>query len=77
MEFRLSLILKYSFEGLNVNSVHLYVLQSNERAIACYRKCGFVISGQYRRWGYYNGHLDWYFMDIIREEYDALYAGPK
>lgn len=67
-------ILKYSFEALNVLSVHLYVLQSNERAVACYKRCGFVVSGQCRRWGYFKGPLDWYFMDIVREEYDAACA---
>lgn len=65
-------ILKYCFEGLDVTHVHVYVLQSNERSIACCKKCGFVISGRCRRWGYFNGPLDWYYMDIIREEYDAV-----
>ena len=67
------LILKYSFECLNALSAFLYVLQTNESAISCYRKCGLVISGQCRSWGYINGPLDWYYMDMIREEYNALY----
>lgn len=67
-------VLKHSFENLNVQSVYAYVLPSNEKSLACFRKCGFTISGRRRSWGYFNGPMDWYYLDSIREEYDTMYV---
>ncbi|WP_224545310.1 GNAT family N-acetyltransferase [Mesorhizobium sp. CA16] len=41
------LVLGYAF-GLGLHRVFLRVLSSNSRAIACYRKCGFVEEGRER-----------------------------
>ena len=35
------LALSYAFDTLGMRAVHLRVLAFNERAIACYRRCGF------------------------------------
>ena len=39
------LVLRYAFEQMHLHRVDLHVLEINRRAIACYRKCGFVIEG--------------------------------
>jgi [ribosomal protein S5]-alanine N-acetyltransferase len=36
------LVLDYAFGALGLNYVRLRVLDFNDRAIACYRRCGFV-----------------------------------
>lgn len=37
-------LLRFSKEELSLDSVHLEVLHSNERAIGLYKKCGFVVT---------------------------------
>ena len=39
------LVLRYAFEKLGFHRIELRVLAFNHRAIACYRKCGFVEEG--------------------------------
>lgn len=39
------LVLQYAFEFLKVHRVDLRVLEYNQRAIACYEKCGFIKEG--------------------------------
>lgn len=40
------LVLRYAFESLGVSTVTLAVLEFNERAVRCYRKCGFAPVGR-------------------------------
>ena len=68
------ILTRYCFEELRAMSIHMWVLTTNEPAISCYRKCGYTISGTWRSCCYHGKPMDWYFMDIIREEYDKLYA---
>lgn len=42
------LVLDHAFRGLGLHRVHLKVLASNDRAIACYTRCGFVEEGRER-----------------------------
>ena len=42
------LVVRYGFETLGLHRIDLRVLAYNERAIASYRKCGFVVEGQER-----------------------------
>lgn len=42
------LVLTYAFESLELHRVVVRVLDFNQRAIACYRKCGFVEEGRER-----------------------------
>ena len=44
----IQLILDYGFNYLNLNNIKLDVLSFNERAIACYKKCGFKEYGRRR-----------------------------
>lgn len=43
------LILDYGFNYLNLNNINLDVMEFNDRAIACYKKCGFKEIGRRRK----------------------------
>ena len=60
---------KYLFEELNAIRVELEVIKCNERAISCYKKCGFVEEGIKRNKCYIDGeYLDTVIMGILRNE---------
>ncbi len=40
-----NLVLSHAFDSLGLHRVELRVLEYNQRAIACYKKCGFAIEG--------------------------------
>ncbi|MEM9755011.1 MAG: GNAT family protein [Pseudomonadota bacterium] len=44
----IGLVLPHAFETLGLHRVYLRVLATNERAIRCYRACGFVEEGRER-----------------------------
>lgn len=44
----IKLILSYGFGTLKLHRVDLRVLSYNERAIRCYRACGFIEEGRER-----------------------------
>lgn len=67
------LVLAYAFDELRLHRVDLRVIAYNTRAIACYRKCGFVEEGRERetvlvedRW------QDDVIMSLLEDEYRAL-----
>lgn len=70
------LILRYAFENMHLHRVDLIVLEYNLRAIACYRKCGFVQEGVLRESALVAGkwHSDVQ-MSILEHEYRALSGG--
>jgi [ribosomal protein S5]-alanine N-acetyltransferase len=41
-------VLDYAFNTVGFHRIDLRVLASNQRAVACYQKCGFVIEGRER-----------------------------
>jgi RimJ/RimL family protein N-acetyltransferase len=66
-------MLRYAFEELNLNRVSLEVHDFNARAIACYRKCGFIEEGRLRQDRYRNGQYgDTIVMGVLREEFRKL-----
>lgn len=72
----MTVLTRYCFEELGVESVHLDVLETNEAAISCYKKVGFVVSGRYRKHCIHKGkRIDWLHMDIIRQEWEDKYGG--
>lgn len=72
------LMLDYGFNYLNLNSIQLTVLTFNERAIACYKKCGFKEVGKLREAYYLNGkYYDKILMDILRSEFNETYIRNK
>lgn len=64
------LVLEYAFTVLGLHRVDLRVLDFNARAIACYRKCGFVVEGRERETALIDGvwHDD-IIMSILEYEY--------
>jgi len=67
------LVLDQAFGEMKLHRVDLRVLSFNERAIRCYRACGFRHEGTERESAFIDGvrHDDW-IMSILRPEYEAL-----
>ena len=64
------LLLAYAFEHHNLNRVSLHTHSENERAIRCYRSCGFVEEGRFRQELWLAGHyVDGIAMSILRDEF--------
>lgn len=72
------LILDYGFNYMNLHSVKLSLLSFNERALKCYKKCGFKEAGRLRENRYINGkYYDTIYMDILAEEFNENYIKNK
>ena len=72
------LLLDYGFNYLNLQNIKLDVLSFNERAIACYKKCGFKECGKRRKCYYLNGkYYDKISMDILKEEFNESFIKNK
>lgn len=70
----IKLILDYGFNYLNLNNIKLDVIEFNERAIACYKKCGFKEYGRRRKCEFIDGkYYDRISMDILKEEFTGKY----
>ena len=70
----INLILDYGFNYLNLNNIKLDVVEFNERAIACYKKCGFKECGRRRKSEFIDGkYYDRISMDILKEEFTDKY----
>ncbi len=66
-------LLRFGFDEMNLNRVDLTVDATHARAIACYRKCGFVEEARMRQYHYTRGrYRAWIVMGILREEFYAL-----
>jgi RimJ/RimL family protein N-acetyltransferase len=65
-------LLGWAFGYLNLHRVYLTVYAFNERAIRCYRTCGFQHEGTMRQAQYIDGeYIDEWMMGILREEFAA------
>ena len=72
----IGLLLDYAFRVHNLRRVWLDTSSANERALKCYRACGFVEEGRLRQHDWNNGqYVDRVCMGILREEY--LTPGPS
>lgn len=72
------LLLDFGFNYLNLHSVNLNVMSFNDRAIACYKKCGFREAGRRRECVYVNGkYYDKISMDILKDEFSGSYIKNK
>lgn len=66
-------LLDYAFLHRNAHKVWLEVAEDNERAIRCYKSCGFVQEGRIRENAWRDGrYVDELVMGILRDEWDAL-----
>jgi RimJ/RimL family protein N-acetyltransferase len=64
------LLLNYAFAHHNLNRVALMTHAENERAICCYRACGFVEEGRFRQSRWLDGrYVDGIAMAILRDEF--------
>ena len=66
----IKLLINYGFNILNLNNIDLKVFSFNERAIACYKKCGLKEYGRRHNACYMdNKYYDQISMEILREDY--------
>lgn len=72
------LLLDYAFSYLNLQNIMLWVMEFNQRAVACYKKCGFREMGRRRKSRFINGkYYDQIQMDILSEEFQGTYIQNK
>lgn len=72
------LLLDYGFNYMNLNNIKLDVLETNERAKKCYKKCGFKEYGRRRQSHFINGkYYDSIEMDILAEEFKESFIKNK
>lgn len=65
------LLLDFGFNYMNLHNIKLDVMEYNERAIKCYKKCGFKEIGRRRKCKFVNGkYYDSISMDILAEEFE-------
>jgi RimJ/RimL family protein N-acetyltransferase len=68
-------ILRFGFDEMNLHRIYLHVHDDNARAIACYKKCGFVEEGRLRHDRYRGGaYHDSLVMGILEDEFRSLYG---
>lgn len=68
------LMLKYSFDIINLHRVQLHVAVKNEKGVKAYLKNGFKIEGELREAMYQNGeYFNFYIMGILEKEYRELF----
>src|SRR5947208_10036123 len=73
----IGLLLEYAFRYRNMRKVWLSTGSHNERALRCYRACGFVEEGRPRQQQWCDGqYIDVVYMGVLREEWAAK-AGAK
>ncbi len=66
-------LLKLAFDEMNLHRVWLHVFPDNERAIACYLKCGFREEGRLRQEVFQDGrYYDVIVMGVLKDEFAAL-----
>jgi len=74
----LKLLLDYGFNYMNLHSIKLTVFDFNERALRCYKKCGFKETGRHRENRFINGkYYDTISMDILENEFTESYIRNK
>lgn len=72
------LISDFGFNYLNLNNIKLDLMEFNERALKCYKKCGFKEYGRRRKCKFINGkYYDSISMDILAEEFKESYIKNK
>ncbi len=68
----IKLLQDFVFNKLNLNKLELDVRSFNERAIACYKKCGFIEEGRIRENFYVDGkYTDTIHMGLLKKEWKS------
>ena len=74
----IKLVLDYGFNYMNMHSIRLDLISCNERALKCYKKCGFKEMGRTRENKFVNGkYYDTISMDILSTEFKENYIKNK
>ena len=74
----IKLTLEYGFKYLNLKNIKLDLMEFNERALKCYKKCGFKEYGRRRKCRFVDGkYYDSIAMDILAEEFEGDYIRNK
>ncbi len=69
----IKLLQEFAFNKLNLNKLELDVRSFNERAIACYKKCGFIEEGRIRENFYVDGkYTDTIRMGLLKREWKSI-----
>ena len=72
------LLLDYGFHYMNLHNIKLQLMSFNERALKCYKKCGFRETGRIRENRYINGkYYDTITMDILENEFSDSFIRNK
>lgn len=72
------LILEFGFYYLNLKNINLHLMEYNERALKCYKKCGFKECGRRRECVFVDGkYYDLIEMDILNDEFEGKYIRNK
>lgn len=68
------LLIDYGFTVLNLETIHLNVMENNKRARQVFQKTGFKENGRQRKFMKLNGEFfDRIWMDVLREEFLEKY----
>ena len=71
-------LLRFAFDEMNLNRIYLDVDEDNARAIACYRKCGFVEEGRKLQDRFLGGrYTDTILMAVLAAEFRALHGAAE
>ncbi|HET7628226.1 MAG TPA: GNAT family protein [Bacillales bacterium] len=63
-------LIRYLFRTMNLNRIQLDTWSGNERAIASYKKCGFVVEGRLRNDAFVDGnYYDTIIMGLLKDEF--------
>jgi len=69
-------IARFGFDDMNLHRIILHVFSYNPRAIACYRKCGFVEEVRMRQDMFHEGaYHDTIVMGLLRDDFRRLEEG--
>lgn len=72
------LVVEWGFAEFGLHRVELEVFAKNERAIRCYRACGFVHEGTRRQAELYpDGWHDFLVMGMLRDDLPGSAIGPR
>jgi RimJ/RimL family protein N-acetyltransferase len=66
----IQMLLDHAFNVKNLHRVYLRVVEYNQRAISCYKKCGFMLEGRTRHDHFHKGRWrDALRMSILEDEF--------
>lgn len=71
-------LLGYAFESVGLNKVELRLNSGNNRALICYKKCGFKLEGRKKQQTFYKGkYEDELIMGVLKKDWDRMKSGRK